>query len=56
MAVDLDPGAGYGNTLTWVEKDKTKVAVQPAEIQFDLDKDKFYRMFIGLMSAPSPPR
>jgi purine nucleosidase len=52
MSVDLDRGAGYGNTLTWVEKDKPKIAVQPVEIQFDLDKEKFYRMFIGLMSAP----
>jgi purine nucleosidase len=53
MSVDLDRGAGYGNTLTWVEKDKPKIAVQPVEIQFDLDKEKFYRMFIGLMSAPT---
>ncbi len=55
MSVDLDRGAGYGNTLTWVEKDKPKIAVQPVEIQFDLDKEKFYGMFIGLMSAPSAP-
>jgi inosine-uridine nucleoside N-ribohydrolase len=53
MAVDLERGAGYGNTLTWVEKDKPKISVQPVEIQFDLDKEKFYRMFIGLMSAPT---
>ena len=54
MAVDLDRGAGYGNTLTWVEKDKPKITVQPVEIQFDLDTEKFYRMFIGLISAPTP--
>jgi purine nucleosidase len=53
MSVDLERGAGYGNTLTWVEKDKPKIVVQPVEIQFDLDKEKFYRMFIGLMSAPT---
>ncbi len=53
MSVDLERGAGYGNTLTWGEKDKPKIAVQPVEIQFDLDKEKFYRMFIGLMSAPT---
>jgi len=53
MAVDLERGAGYGNTLTWGEKDKPKISVQPVEIQFDLDKEKFYRMFIGLMSAPT---
>src|SRR6266481_1677573 len=53
MSVDLDRGAGYGNTMTWVEKDKPKIVVQLVEIQFDLDKEKFYRMFIGLMGAPT---
>jgi purine nucleosidase len=53
MAVDLDRGAGYANTLTWTEKDRPKITVQLVEIQFDLDKDKFYRMFIDLMSAPA---
>ena len=24
MGVDLDHGAGYGNTMTWSEKDKPK--------------------------------
>ena len=54
MGVDLDRGAGYGNTLTWTEKDKPKIAVQPVEVQVDLDTEKFYRMFVGLMSAPTP--
>jgi purine nucleosidase len=53
MAVDLDRGAGYGNTLTWAEKDKPAIAAQPVEIQFDLDKERFYQMFIKLMSAPT---
>jgi purine nucleosidase len=54
MSVDLDRGAGYGNTLTWTEKDKPKIALQPAEIQVDLDAEKFYRMFVSLMSVPTP--
>jgi inosine-uridine nucleoside N-ribohydrolase len=54
MGVDLDRGAGYGNTITWTEKDKPKIGVQSVEIQDDLDAEKFYRMFIGLMSAPPP--
>ena len=56
MGVDLERGAGYGNTLTWTEKDKPKIVAQPVEIQGDLDTEKFYRMFIGLMSAPTPAR
>jgi inosine-uridine nucleoside N-ribohydrolase len=54
MGVDLDRGAGYGNTLTWTEKDKAKLSAQPVEILLDLDADKFYRMFVTLMSASTP--
>jgi purine nucleosidase len=54
MAIDLDHGAGYGNTLTWTEKDKPPLAGQPVEIQVDLDLDKFYRMFVSLMTASTP--
>ncbi|MGH9504002.1 MAG: nucleoside hydrolase [Terriglobales bacterium] len=56
LGIDLDRGAGYGNTLTWTEKDKPQIAAQPVEIQVDLDKEKFYRMFVSLMSAATPAR
>ncbi|HZS95533.1 MAG TPA: nucleoside hydrolase [Terriglobales bacterium] len=55
MSVDVDHGAGYGNTLTWSEKDKPDVPVSLVEIQTDLDTQKFYRMFIQLMTAPIQP-
>jgi purine nucleosidase len=55
MAVDLDRGTGYGNTLTWTDHDKTKITVQPVEFQVDLDAGRFYRMFVSLMSAATPP-
>jgi purine nucleosidase len=54
MGVDLDKGAGYGNTLTWSDKDKPKVNARPVEIQVDLDSEKFYKMFVSLMTAPTP--
>ncbi len=54
MDIDLDRGAGYGNTLTWTEKDKPKLAGQPVEIQMDLDLERFYEMFVNLMSAATP--
>jgi inosine-uridine nucleoside N-ribohydrolase len=53
MSVDLDHGAGYGNTLTWAAKDSSRPDAQPVEIQVDLDTGKFYQMFAGLMSAPT---
>ena len=56
MDIDLDRGAGYGNTLTWIEHDKPKTEVQPVEVQDDLDLEKFYKMFVDLLTAPTPPK
>jgi len=53
MSIDLNRSAGYGNTLTWTEKDKPAIPIQPVEIQVDLDNERFNRMFVELMSAPS---
>jgi inosine-uridine nucleoside N-ribohydrolase len=55
MSVNLDHGAGYGNTLTWTERDKPKGDARQVEIQVDLDNDRFNRMFIALMTGPTPP-
>jgi len=56
MDVDLDRGAGYGNTLTWTDQDKPKLEVQPVEIQVDLDTEKFYKMFVELLTAATPKK
>jgi inosine-uridine nucleoside N-ribohydrolase len=55
MDVNLDKGAGYGNTLTWTEKDKPKIPLQLVEVQDDLDREKFYKMFVDLLTGPPPP-
>jgi inosine-uridine nucleoside N-ribohydrolase len=54
MGVDLDHGAGYGNTLTWATKSSLRPAASPVEIELDLDTGKFYRMFAALMTSPTP--
>jgi purine nucleosidase len=54
MDVDLDRGAGYGDTLTWTEQNKPKVGVRALEVQDDLNLDKFYKLFVDLLSAPTP--
>jgi purine nucleosidase len=54
LSVDIGHGAGYGNTLSWDERDKPRIAAQPVTIQLDLDKEKFNAMFVDLMSAPTP--
>lgn len=56
MDVNLDRGANYGDTLTWSDRDKPKVAVQPVEIQVDLDTEKFYKMFVDLLTAATPKK
>jgi inosine-uridine nucleoside N-ribohydrolase len=53
ISVNLDRGAGYGDTLTWSENDKAKFGARPVMVQVDLDAEKFYRMFVNLMSGPA---
>jgi purine nucleosidase len=54
LDVDLDRGAGYGNTLSWTDQDRPKVKMQPVEVQDELDLEKFYKMFVDLLAAPTP--
>jgi inosine-uridine nucleoside N-ribohydrolase len=56
MDVDLGRGAGYGSILSWSDHDKPKIDLQPVEIQVDLNTEKFYNMFVDLLSAPTPPK
>ena len=51
LSVDINQGPGYGNTVTWTDGDKPKTAGPPVTIHVDLDKEKFYEMFVRLMSA-----
>ena len=54
MDVDLDRGAGYGNTLSWTDGDKPKGELRPVEVQDDLDLEKFYKIFVDLLTAQTP--
>ncbi|HXW13427.1 MAG TPA: nucleoside hydrolase [Terriglobia bacterium] len=54
MSVNVDHGAAYGDTLTWTDNDNPKLGARPVEIQKDLDLDKFNKMFVTLMKAPTP--
>ncbi len=53
MSVDIDHGAGYGNTLTWVTSDKPNLPLQAVEIQLDLDFGKFIDIFSSLVTKPA---
>jgi purine nucleosidase len=54
MDVNLSRGPSYGDTLTWAEQNRPKIEMHPIEIQVDLDTEKFYKMFVELLSAPTP--
>jgi purine nucleosidase len=56
MDVNLDQGYSYGDTITWTGWDKPKIALQPVEVQDDLDTEKFYKMFVDLLTAPTPKK
>ena len=56
LDVNLDRGAGYGDTLTWTDRDKPNIEVRRVEIQVDLDLAKFYKMFVDLLTAPTPKK
>ena len=55
MDISLDRGASYGDTLTWAEHDKPNLELQTVEIQDDLDTEKFYKMFVDLLTAKTSP-
>ena len=54
MDVDVTHGPAYGETLTWIEAMKPAVDVRLVHAQVDLDLPRFTKMFIELMSAPTP--
>ena len=54
MDTDISHGPSYGDTLTWNEKIRPSIDVQLVHAQTDLDLPKFGKMFVELMSAPTP--
>ena len=54
LDVDLNRGAGYGDTLSWSEQDKPKIVGPAVETQVDLDSQKFYKEFVDSLAAPTP--
>jgi inosine-uridine nucleoside N-ribohydrolase len=52
--VDVSHGPAYGETLTWSEALKPAVDLQQIHAQLDLDLPRFTKMFVDLMTAPTP--
>lgn len=54
MDIDVDHGAGYGNTLAWTPGLQPGLGEVLVEVQDDLDKQKFYKEYAELLSRPTP--
>jgi purine nucleosidase len=50
MDIDVDHGAGYGRTLFWDASAKLPPYEHLANVQFDIDAEKFYKLYIDLMT------
>jgi purine nucleosidase len=54
MDIDYSHGAGYGNTLVWNKGDQPGLGEQLVNVQQDLDLAKLNKIFIDLMTRPTP--
>lgn len=52
--VQVDHGASYGDTLAWAPGQQPRMGEPLVEVQQDLDKEKFYKEFVELLSRPTP--
>ncbi|HEV2467689.1 MAG TPA: nucleoside hydrolase [Candidatus Sulfotelmatobacter sp.] len=52
MDIDIDHGAGYGNTLFWDASATVPPYERLATVQFDIDAQKFYKIYTDLMTRP----
>ena len=50
MDIDISHTASYGNVLVWAPGSQPGLGEQLVHIQEDLNTEKFYRMFVDLMS------
>ena len=54
MDMNLDRGAGYGDTLTWSERNKPALDLQLVHAQMDVDMGRLGAMFVRLMTSATP--
>ena len=52
MDIDIDHGASYGKTIFWDASATVPSYLRPATVQFDIDAEKFYKIFLDLMTRP----
>ncbi len=50
MDIDIDHGASYGKTLFWDASAPVPPYERLANVQFDIDAEKFYKIYLDLMT------
>ena len=50
MDIDIDHGPSYGKTLFWKSTTQVPPYLRLANVQFDIDAEKFYKIFVDLMT------
>jgi purine nucleosidase len=53
MEIDIDHGASYGKTIFWDSTAKVPPYLHLANVQFDIDAEKFYKIYVDLMTRPA---
>jgi purine nucleosidase len=54
MDIDYSHGAGYGNTLVWMPGKQPGLGEQLVHVSTELNLEKFDRLFVDLMTRPTP--
>ncbi|MGB8473626.1 MAG: nucleoside hydrolase [Candidatus Acidiferrum sp.] len=52
--VVVDHGASYGDTLAWAPGNQPGMGESLVEVQQDLNKEKFYKEYVDLLTRPTP--
>ena len=52
MDIDVDHGASYGKTLFWEASAQVPPYLRLSTVQFDIDAERFYKLYIDLMTRP----
>ena len=54
LDVNIERGPNYGDTLAWPEHDKPNLSGTPVHVLMDVNNEKFDKLFVDLMSSPTP--
>jgi purine nucleosidase len=53
MDIDVDHRATYGKTISWDSAAQVSSYLRLANVQFDIDAQRFYKIHIDLMTRPA---